>query len=443
MNGMTHTSLPTPHRMQFESGDNRRLTHYLFRFPAKFHSPVVRHLIEQFTEPGETILDPFCGSGSLLVEAAVANRHAVGIDVDPVAVFVSQVKTLHYNVEELQNTAGRVLQKAHEFERPAWEYKRRQFEDITVRTVQGVLHKEGLEAPDIPNLYHWFRRYVVVDLCRLIACIEGTPAKKRERDFLRLCFASIIRASSNADPVPVSGLEVTAHMRKKDAKGRVINPFALFRRAVANGIKAVAEYMTYAVSGADMRVVQGDVTSTPRRLRQPIDVIITSPPYNMAVNYYRRHQLEMFWLGFTQSQEERLELLPKYIGMDRVAARHPWIANGHVGTQWVHAWEDDIRAVSNDRANAFRHYAVAMSLAFNQMAAVLKPGARAVFVVGHSKWNGKTIPTGELFAELAGKSMELVEHLWYPVKNRYMSYSRRNGANIDREYVLVFQRAAE
>lgn len=51
------------------------------------------------------------------------------------------------------------------------------------------------------------------------------------------------------------------------------------------------------------------------------------------------------------------------------------------------------------------------------------------------------IPTSKLFVELAGPSMVLAEHLWYPVTNRYMSYSRHNDASIDKEYVLVFKRA--
>nr|MDQ4041145.1 site-specific DNA-methyltransferase [Actinomycetota bacterium] len=71
---------------------SRRYTHYLFRYPAKFHPPVAQALLERYTEPGDCVLDCFCGSGTLLVEATVAGRSAVGSDVDPVAAFVSRVK---------------------------------------------------------------------------------------------------------------------------------------------------------------------------------------------------------------------------------------------------------------------------------------------------------------------------------------------------------------
>ena len=99
-----------------------------------------------------------------------------------------------------------------------------------------------------------------------------------------------------------------------------------------------------------------------------------------------------------------------------------------------------MRATSTARANAFKHYAVSMKLAFNQFVKVLKDDKPVVMVVGNSRWNGTEIPTAELFAELAGPGFRFTDCFWYPVKNRYMSYSRRNGASIDKEYVLVMHK---
>jgi len=96
-------------RFRFAVEPRRRLTHYLFRFPAKFHPPVARALVNGYTKPGDRVLDPFCGSGSLLVEAAVAGRNAIGTDVDPLAVFVSRAKTRVYdlaNIEVLQRSCN-------------------------------------------------------------------------------------------------------------------------------------------------------------------------------------------------------------------------------------------------------------------------------------------------------------------------------------------------
>lgn len=435
MGGVAHDGL-RPRRYRYES-EYAKLTHYLFRYPAKFHPPVVRQLIEDYSAAGERVLDPFCGSGTLLVEAAAAGRNARGTDLDPVAVFVSRVKTRRYRMRHLRATAGRLLESLERYERPKQEYEERQHVDLTMHEAER--ERGCLWMPDIPRMEHWFRRYVAVDLARVFDCIHRLAMPTSHRAFLRLCFASILRASSNADPVPVSGLEVTSYMLRRDEAGRIVNPFELLRIAVRKGLDAAEEYCG-AVSG---RVVVGasvaNATNLSGRMRG-VDVVITSPPYHNAVDYYRRHALEMYWLGFTQTHEARLALKGEYIGNAKVRQSHPFLRGDNGLPPRAARWERRIRRVSDGRANSFKHYIVSMQRVFSRLHAVLRPEGRAVFVVGRSAWNGIDLPSTELFAEISGDGFRVVEHLWYPVKNRYMSYARHNGANINREDVLVFER---
>ncbi len=427
-------------RLRFEPATTDKLTHYLFRYPAKFHPPVVRHLLEEYTAEGDTVLDPFCGSGTLLVEAAVLGRHAIGTDVDPVAVFASRVKTHAYTDGYLRSSADGVLKNAKPFRRSASEYDRRQHDDVTAETVLRTIREEGLWAPTIPNIYHWFRKYVVVDLARILYQIKAAQIPQSHKEFLLLCFASIIRGASNADPVPVSGLEVTSHMKRRDDEGRTIDPFQLFEKAVTKALAASASFAEQKKANTSVRVFAQDATRLTSRIRRKVDAIITSPPYNGAVDYYRRHTLEMYWLGFTSNTEERLALLPKYIGRDKVPQSHPFVADNKVDAVLVKSWEDRIRRVRPRRADAFKHYAVAMSKVLHQFSEVLPSGGCVLLVLGHSAWNGQTIPTSRLFATLAGPRFKLRDYLWYPVSNRYMSYDRHNGADINKEYVLRLER---
>lgn len=435
-----NTGQSAPKRLILPDADRARLTHYLFRYPAKFHPPVVAALIQGFTLPGNRILDPFVGSGTTLVEAAKAGRTAVGIDVDPVAVEVSLGKTRKYNLKAVDKALASLTDRIAKWERPGIEYQELMFSDITEEQFEKAVANDGLWVPEIPRLHHWFRRYVTVDLARILTEISGLKTDARTKLLLRIIFASIIRNSSNADPVPVSGLEYTSHMKKRDAAGRLVNPFALMRSAMAKSRQAVAEYVGLLPEDVDEpRAVRGDATQISKRTVGQFDAVITSPPYHNAVDYYRRHQLEMFWLGHTENQVEREQLLPRYIGRPRVAARDPLLSLPWSPPPLTQEWEQRMAAVSASRAADFRHYAQAMTKSFASLARVLKPSAPMIMVVGHSSWNGEEIPTGTIFAELA-QDFELRETLHYPIKNRYMSYSRRNEASIDEEFVLVFVR---
>jgi hypothetical protein len=416
-----------------------RLTHYLFRYPAKFHPPVVRQLIADYTAVGDLVYDPFNGSGTLLVEALVSSRNALGSDVDPLAVFVSKVKTKPVRESVLRADLAKVAVALAPHRRSGADYERLQFVDVSPEEL--VEDVSGRWVPPIPNIEHWFRRYVIADLARILTELEGAQISSSSRQFFRLVFASIIRTTSNADPIPVSGLEVTSHMKRLDAEGRRIDPFELFERAAARAIVAIASMNEAASGGVRAATVLADATRLPSAIRRrDIAAVITSPPYHGAVDYYRRHQLEMFWLGLVADQRQRLELLQQYIGRTKVAARHPLVRADVELPDTEAALEAQMRAVDASRADAFRHYCVAMGRVFGQLGKTLRPHAPAMFVVGHSVWRDTALNISDLFAELSRPYFKLEEVLDYPVKNRYMSYARRNGASIDHEYVLVFRR---
>lgn len=414
--------------------------HRLFRYPAKFHPPVVQALLERYTQPDDVVYDPFVGCGTLLVEAALGGRHAIGVDVDPVAVFISRAKTRAYDPARVRRACRTLAERLDQHDRGGAAYKRLQFEDISERTLRRVARSEELFVPQIPRLDHWFRRYVVVDLGRIEREIRLLRVDADTRLLLRMLFASIIRNASNADPVPVSGLEVTSHMRKRDEDGRIVDPFALMRRALRRGADAAIEWAELLPDCAIPRAVRADATTRVSMIPRQVDAVITSPPYHNAVDYYRRHQLEMFWLGFTVSQEDRLSLLPHYIGRPRIPARHPLLASGVALAGLAQSWETQIAARDEGRARDFKHYMLSMRAVMDRLAERTACGAPVVFVVGQSAWNGGQIPTVALFKELAAPHFEVLESLWYPVINRYMSYERRNGASIDREHVVALQR---
>ena len=279
LKGTRDTSIPKAECLKYSSESFARLTHYLFRYPAKFHPPVVRSLIAKYTFPGEAILDPFVGSGTLLLEALVTGRAAVGLDIDPVAVAISAAKSHRYRPSALRAVAEQLSVRIKKQERSEAEYKTRMFVDLAPGRYYASCATLKNFIPHIPNIEHWFRRYVIVDLALIAMEIHRCEMTVPQRNFFETVFASIIRNSSNADPVPVSGLEVTSHMIRLAEEGRQINPFQLFRRALGTALDASESFFNATDGKQQARVYRGDATKLSRILKGKYDAVITSPPY--------------------------------------------------------------------------------------------------------------------------------------------------------------------
>ena len=162
------------------AGKTERLTHYLFRYPAKFHPPVARTLLKTYSGPNDVVLDPFSGSGTLLEEAAVLGRRSIGVDVDPVAVAVAQSKVHRYRISTLRASGDRLLERLRRYDRGADFYRRIKLTDIPKTAYERELDTVSGWVPDIPNIEHWFRRYVVVDLARIRRSISLSSAPQAE-----------------------------------------------------------------------------------------------------------------------------------------------------------------------------------------------------------------------------------------------------------------------
>ncbi|MGC2185112.1 MAG: DNA methyltransferase [Terriglobales bacterium] len=71
------------------------LTHFFYKYPARFSPSFARQIILSFSKPGDLVFDPFMGGGTTLVEACALGRRALGSDINSLAVFLAQTKTIN------------------------------------------------------------------------------------------------------------------------------------------------------------------------------------------------------------------------------------------------------------------------------------------------------------------------------------------------------------
>ena len=158
-----------------------QLTHHLHSYPAKLLPHIghffVRAQCLRGTRP--IILDPFCGSGTVALEASIANVQPYIADSNPLALLISRVKTTGYDLADLSAAIERALSRSRRYK--------------TGPVVQLV------------NSQLWYLPEIKRSLERILRSVNEEP-NDRTRDFLRVCFSATARRLSNADPaisVPV------------------------------------------------------------------------------------------------------------------------------------------------------------------------------------------------------------------------------------------------
>lgn len=80
--------------------------HDFYRYPARFSPIFAREAIRTFTQPGDLVLDPFCGGGTTLVEALSLGRRAAGMDINSLAAFLARTKTTPISVHDKREIAA-------------------------------------------------------------------------------------------------------------------------------------------------------------------------------------------------------------------------------------------------------------------------------------------------------------------------------------------------
>lgn len=342
-------------------------------YPAKFITEIPGALLDILPiQLGTAVLDPFCGSGATLVECQRRGLASAGIDVNPIACLMTRVKTSPMP-SDFEKAAEAVVEQARRVRKPA--------------------------IPAIPNLDHWFKRPVQNVLAALTDAVETAPAPCRHA--LRVALSSIVVRVSNQD----SDTRYAA-VEKTVAPEDV---FSWFLRACSR-LRDALEARDYSLAPAT--VFEADTLAfDPRQITMPVGLIITSPPYPNAYEYWLYHKYRMWWLGFD----------PLAVKAREIGARAHFFKTKH------HTADDFVRQ---------------MKQTFNLIQAVLVQHGYACFVVGRSRIHGRVIDNASIIED-AGRAMGFRRVF---SAERVLSANRKSfnlsHANIKTETVLVLQKTA-
>lgn len=433
--------------LMWDKTHGHRFTHDFFKFPGKFHPPIVESLLHLFRP--RFVVDPMAGVGTVAVEAKAAGIPSLSIDVDPLSVFFARVKTTPIRPDTLEaawETMEPLLKRVRRSQEVITQY---QFDDITTNAM--MKHLRSAKARHMTSLIYWFRRYVLADYARLDHGIAngGLPRSSRAvHNFFKACLLATVRRISNADPYPVSGLEITKHMRERLAAGYAVDVAGEFERRVRMNIDRMANYVEYLRDAETLRtradIVQDDCLSIgalAKDFGQRPDLILFSPPYCNAIEYWRRHRLEYFLGGFL-TRNDIPDHHKRFVGRRvlgrKSAAPPPRVEHTHI--------DGIVRALHKRgrTAKAWQLYQYFDDMKGRMRAFydALPHGGHAVLVVGNSQTAGQEILTVQALRDLALTcGFRHQTSVRYTIKNRTMQYPLREGdAKIATEAIVVLRR---
>jgi hypothetical protein len=369
------------------NADERRTRahiHGFHSYPARLHPDTAAALIDGLSKPGETILDPFCGSGTVLLEARLQGRLALGRDVNPLAVALAKLKTGGSSLAQrtaVAEEAATVTQEA--------ETRRAHKNPPSER-----YPKEDLEL---------FEIHVLLELDSLRTGIRAVKDRATRR-ILLLTLSSILTKVSRRH-----GDSSRKRSERRLPSGYTIRMFEDRATELCRQLEAFEELLPAKSKAPDVR--DDDARTLKSVAAGSVELVLTSPPYPGVYDYYDHHAARLRWLGMDSADFRRGE-----IGSRRQLNRlTPETA--------VQRWEEDftrvLRAVSR----------------------VLKVDRFAAFVVADTAVSGAVVRgdvTTARLAEQVGFECAAVASQLRP--QFHAESSRTFGGSARMEHVIVLQR---
>ena len=259
----------------------RSHVHGFHSYPARLHPTTGQRLVKGLLSPGENVLDPFCGSGTLLVEAKIQGRIVVGLDANPLAVMLASYKLQTTRASQRERLVASAEQVAN-----AAEARR--------------LTRAGPSCRYPAEQVRQFDPHVLLELDGLLTAI-----RQLDDPFCRTGLLLVLSSIANKVSRQTSDT-VARPSQRRWASGFVIRFFYDKAVELAQRQSDYARQLE-GQSAREFEVRLGDARQLPYP-NNTFAAIITSPPYPGVYDYIEHHRLRLQWLGLDGRFLQRHEI---------------------------------------------------------------------------------------------------------------------------------------
>lgn len=392
--------------------------------PAKSIPEIPRWFLQKYgTHKPFTVLEPFAGAGTTLIESLRQQATVYWLDYHPLSRLICRVKTTQFSPGDLLENTSKIIQSAY-------------------------LHKNAPETVNFANKDFWFQAAVQEGLEILKYYISQAPEKNQS--LLWIAFASTVRKTSNMnDGMLLAARRSNFEKIPERSRGDV---FEYFESYVERAIEAVQEWQTVC---PDLEKAQEILSQDARDLpgNWTCDAIVTSPPYINAIDYVWASKFELHWLEMVRDDKARLELYSKEIGTERIP-RTQCKQLGKTGNPQLDTLLEEIytgkkyqasKGQNELRSRVAYQYFIDMKNHFLQTVKHLKPGGYYCFSIGDiSKICGVEIPVAFILKELATETgFREIFHFNLLLKNRRLNVPRNVdwAGTIKHDQVIILEKS--
>lgn len=265
-------AIPQAIDLNFQGADTQYSTHSIHPYVAAINPPLARTLITHYVPQGETVLDPFCGGGGVLVEAILAGREAVGCDVNPLAAIISRVKTRHLPLRETMPEYRRIL--------------------------DCVRSRVRLSDEDIPEVIrYWYKEETLAPLRALQVAVAGTTSEA-----VRELFQVVLSATARDVMLTYRGEIRLRRLQGEDLEK--IQPSC--DGCISEEGKVAMGRVSQLPIDCSARVLLRDAKELGQE--EICHSIVSSPPYaddTNGVGYFQFSRNMLYWIGVSLDDQKR------------------------------------------------------------------------------------------------------------------------------------------
>ena len=403
----------------FRTADTKQYTHCFHSYPAMMIPQIVRRILEEFGENSNLLFDPYCGTGTSLVEANLRNISAIGTDINPLARLIAKVKTTVIPLELLDS----YLKDFNDF---AFSIQ------LGGRKVKPVI-------PNFKNIDYWFKKETQYWLAVIKEYIENID-NQDVQDFFKVAFSETVRDVSLTRNSEFKLYRMTKKQIEK------FNPdvLSIMIQKLIRNRNGMAEYILTKKGNAQSKIYDfNTVYGIPESIlpSEGVDIIITSPPYGdsrTTVAYGQFSRLSNQWLGLEEFNEvdrrsmggvRRREFKKfNFEPLDKVLSK--------------------VSEIDQKRVCDVISFYTDYEKSINNISKVVRPGGVVAYVVGNRRVRGIEIPNDEITREFFERNgFKHIKTIIREIPNKRMPKrnSPTNAAGVtdttmNCEYIVILQK---